>query len=96
MAIYLNNYGRRPRAPRRHGPVARHAEQPGQVSTAELDRQERRQLAMRHQCPACHAPQGQPCTRRPAPREGRQRVPLGYMCHAERHALVDGVDADAP
>lgn len=101
MAIHYHRpdgYARRPRAPRRRRePVARHAEQPGQVSMAEIDRHEHRALAMGHQCPACHAPQGEPCTRRATIREGGQRQPLGYMCHAERHALADGQgDTDAP
>lgn len=85
-----DGYARRPRAPRRRRePPAQHDLAPGQASLAEQERAERRRLAERYQCPSCHAPIGQPCTRRPRPGECGKRVPLGFMCHAERHALAD-------
>lgn len=91
-----DGYARRPRAPRRRRePVARHDLTPGQGSFAELDRAEQRARAQTKPCPACHAPTGQPCTRRPTIGEGKDRQPLAYMCHAERHALVDVDDEQA-
>lgn len=94
MSIHYHRadgYARRPTAPRRRRePVARHVDHPGQANLAQLDRQAKRDLAMAHPCPACHAPKGQPCTRRPRIGEGAGRQPLGYMCHPQRHELVDG------
>lgn len=85
-----DGYARRPRAPRRRRePVARADGAYGQASLAEADRAEQRADAQTRQCPACHAPIGQPCTRRPTIGEGRDRVELRFMCHAERHALAD-------
>lgn len=97
VQIYFHRpdgYARRPRAPRRRRePIARHAEQPGQTSMAQLDRTVRRDAAMLHPCPACHAPKGTPCTRRPTIGEtGRQ--PLGYVCHPQRHALAESTQDD--
>lgn len=99
MAIIYHrqtDYAARPRAPRRTGhQAAQHDEKPGQVNLFEVDRAKSRAAAMRHVCPACHAPQGMPCTRKPTFAEGKERQPLGYMCHPQRHALADerqGVD----
>jgi hypothetical protein len=93
MAIKYGNspelYARRPTtAPPRHGHLpAALGDQPGQVSLDEEARTTARDEAEQHQCPACRAPKGQPCTRPPRRWEtGRQ--PFGVLCHAERYALV--------
>lgn len=83
------DYARRPTAPRRRRePVARPAEQPGQVPISEIDRRKRNDLALRTPCPACHSPAGEPCTRPPGITE-RGRQPLRLTCHLERYAAAE-------
>lgn len=89
-------YARRPRAPRRRAPIpAQPDRSAGQLDLALTDRQVRRAAAERHQCPACSAPVGQPCTRRPTWSEGKTRVPLLLYVHAERAELVTDADVAA-
>jgi hypothetical protein len=92
MAIHFS----RPDAYRRAGrrrrePIARAEQATGQLSLAQEARAAARAESERHPCPRCCAPIGERCTRPPTIVEtGRQ--PLGFLNHAERHALVD----DAP
>lgn len=96
MAIIYHrqsDYAARPRAPRRRGhqPAVRD-DQPGQVSMFQMARTRTREQAMTLPCPACHAPKGAPCTRRPVFGEGTGPVALGYTCHVERLDLIDDVE----
>jgi hypothetical protein len=86
------DYGRRGRAPRRRRHVpARSLDEPGQLDLGQLERGEALRRARCYQCPDCHAPKGQPCTRPPSIRE-TVRQPLRWMCHAGRYALITGAE----
>ncbi len=85
-----DDYGRRGRAPRRRRHVpARPLDEPGQVSLDQVERGDTLRRARCYQCPDCHAPQGQACTRPPSLRE-TERQPLRWMCHPGRYALITG------
>lgn len=87
MAIHFSRPAAYSRAPRRtREPVARAEQAAGQLSLAQEARAAARAESELHPCPRCRAPIGERCTRPPTIVEtGRQ--PLGFMNHAERHAL---------
>lgn len=86
------DYARRGHTPRRrrHTP-ARPLDEPGQLSLDQLERGETLRRARCYQCPDCHAPTGQPCTR-PRVLGETERQPLRWMCHPGRYALITGTE----